>query len=609
MALGLRQGDRVVLAAENHPWWIVADQAIVGAGGVTAAIHPEQAEEELLRMTRETGAHIAIVSTMAKASLILSVDEDVSFLHTIIVMEPLEEEHHGSLRTFQEVMDLGRRSISTAEMEDRIEAVEPGDIASIVYTSGSTGRPKGVAITHENWTANMRQGLQSILARKRQERNIPLTHLVHLPLSHAYGRTGDYHSGGLSLGGRLIFAESYKTLDKTIREVRPNVLISIPRTFEKFYGGMIAGIMKQPPWKQNIFRWALKVGVEYVKATSEGRRLSARGFFKLGVAHTLVFAPIRKAAGLDRLVYTLSGGGRLSEEACNFIRALGIPVNEGYGLTETSALVSLNDPALLELDEERMSTVEKWMIDWLVDVIMMDQGRGKNPYAGLLRPLKLFMAYRKVGYRQRVRPGSVGRPVVETEVKINEDGEILVKGPQVFKGYWNLPEKTKAAFTGDGWFRTEDIGRLDKDGFLFLHDRKQNIFVLEDGRTIAPGPIEEALTDQPYIEQAFIVGEDRKYCIALIVPDFKKLYSFARSMGLQAGSKGELTALKEVQELIKEQVDEVNRRLAPYEKIRYCSVLTGYFSLKTGELTHNLKAKRRAIEKRYKTEIEAMYEE
>ena len=608
LALGLQRGDRVILIAENRPWWIVADQAIQGAGAVGVSLYPGLTESEMAFMVRDSGARFIIVSTAEKASLALNSMQNDCALETVIVMEPLEGDRPDNLFTFNEIMDLDRRGISIPEMEDRIDAVEPDDLASIIYTSGTTGRPKGVLQKQKNWMAAIRQACYSTLVSRQKERDIPLTCLVHLPLCHAYGRGSDYHVEGLSLGGHLIFAESFKTLPETIRAIRPNAINSIPLFFEKFYYKVASTVSDRSPREQVLFRWALRAGVAYTQAMAKGTKLSFTSMMKFSLANNLVFNPIKKAAGLDRLVFTICGGGKLSEEAGVFIRALGIQLIEGYGLTETCGALNFDEAELVDLPKDEITAWDHRMIDWLIDVMMVDQARGKSPHSGFLRPLKALIAYRRIGYRLRIKPGTVGRPVVNTEEKIAEDGEVLVRGPQVFSGYLNLPDETAAAFTEDGWFKTGDVGRFDDEGFLSIIDRKKDIFVTAGGKNIAPQPIEQALREQPFIEEAILLGDGRKYCTALIVPDRAMLHSYSESQDIHTESMADLLALDEIQSLIREQVNEVNRGLPRHEQVKYCSVLTKPFQTESGELTPNMKIKRRIIEQNYKDEIDAMYE-
>ncbi|HET57279.1 MAG TPA: long-chain fatty acid--CoA ligase, partial [Deltaproteobacteria bacterium] len=523
VSLGVEKGNRVALFSESRPWWIVADQAIQAAGGIGVPLYSTLTETELAFMIKDSGARALIVSTVDKAELALRLRQDGVPLSTVIIMEPWSGGRPDNLHTVSEIMERGRGHMSVRELEDMIDSVDPHDTASIIYTSGTTGNPKGVVLTQGNWMANVRQSSHSTLVRRQKERNLHLVHLVHLPLCHVYGRTTDYHVGGLHLGGVLVFAESYETLARDIREIRPNVIISIPRFFEKLYDTVQSRAESLSPRARALFNRAVAAGTKYAESMATGKALNQWDTLKLAVADRLVFSRIKNTAGLDRLVLGVSGGGRLPEEVCNFIRSLGIQLNEGYGLTETCAVLNFNEPEFIDLLEENLTRRDNRMIEWLVDVMVESQARGLSPFAGPLRALKLSIAYRHIGYRLRIKPGTVGRPVVDTEEKIADDGEILAKGPQVFSSYWNLPRETRESFTDDGWFKTGDIGGFDDEGFLSITDRKKDIIVTAGGKNIAPRPIEEALMSKRYIDQAMLVGDGRRYCTALIVPDFEKL--------------------------------------------------------------------------------------
>jgi len=339
-------------------------------------------------------------------------------------------------------------------------------------------------------------------------------------------------------------------------------------------------------------------------------RLGFLDLLQFALANILVFNKIKKTAGLDHVVLGISGGGKLSKEVCVFIRALGIQLAEGYGLTETSPVINFNEPEFAtSFDISKANWFQKKMLDLTVDLMVTKQAKGLSPYTNPLRSLSLSLAYNTLAHKLQIKPGTVGRPALWTEEKIAEDGEILVKGPQVFQGYWNLPDATKEAFTDDGWFKTGDIGEFDKDGFLTITDRKKELFVTSGGKNIAPHPIELALTAKPYIDQVCLIGDARKYISALVVPDFQELHRFSKHNGIPACSDKDLLANEQVKELIQKQVDEVNEALPRYEQIKYYKLLDKPFSVETGELTPTLKLKRRIVFEKFKDDIESMYKD
>jgi long-chain acyl-CoA synthetase len=559
-------------------------------------------------MVSDSGAKIVIVSTQEKGEMTLKAKAQGILIETIITMSSWDGAKPAGVYTFNEVMALGKQKISDQEVEKKINSVSPDDVASIIYTSGTTGKPKGAILTQKNLVSNIHQCSNSTLFRRQRERGLHLTSLVHLPLCHVFGRTTDYHVGALQQGMILVFAESFEKIPKNILEVRPNVIISIPRLWEKIYDTTKSIVSRQNKTTQSIFNWAMKLGEKYCNAMATATRMGQIDLLQFALANQLVFNKIKKTAGLDRVVLGASGGGKLSKDVCVFIRSLGIQLNEGYGLTETSPVINFNEPEFSgSFDPSKAGWFGNKMIDLTLHLMVTKQAQGLSPYTNPIRSLGLSLAYNTVAYQMQIKPGTVGKPVLWTEEKIAEDGEILVKGPQVFKGYWNLPEATAETFTEDGWFKTGDIGEFDKDGFLLITDRKKELFVSSGGKNIAPHPIELALTAKPYIEQVCLLGDARKYICALIVPDFAELHRFSKHNGIPACSDKDLVANKQIQAMIKKQVDEVNETLPRYEQIKYYKVLDKAFSVEMGELTPTLKLKRRIVFEKYKDDIESLY--
>ncbi|MCD6280859.1 MAG: long-chain fatty acid--CoA ligase [Deltaproteobacteria bacterium] len=614
--LGLKKGDRAAIFSESRPRWIIADQAIQACRAIGVPLYPTLSEDELAYMLSDSGTRIAIVSDQKKAETVLRLKKDKKDMHFeydyVVTMGPWEGERPDNVLTLNDVMDIGRKEVEASQVKEGISSVKPDDIASIIYTSGTTGRPKGVILTHTNWVSNIKQCTNSTIITRVRDMDLHLINMVHLPLCHVYGRTIDYHVGGLHLGGILAFAEDFQKLPQNILEIRPNVIATIPRFFEKTYEFIKSSVSRQKEPYRKTFEWALRTGKKFTECMATGKKMKQIDMIQFALANVLVFNKIRKLAGFERLAIAASGGGKLSEEVCVFFRSLGIQISEGYGLTETSPVINFNEPEFLGLDlsgrGKLYSAFIDKMIDWTVDAMVRQQAEGKSPYAHPISSLKLSISYNTVAHRLIVKPGTVGRPVLWTEEKIAPDGEILVKGPQVFMGYWNLPDETKEAFTEDGWFKTGDIGEFDEDGFLKITDRKKELFVTAGGKNIAPHPIELMLTVRPYIEQACLTGDGRKYITALIVPDFQKLKRYAKEKGIDNITDSELVKHPDVYELIKKQVDEVNSQLSSYEQVKYFKILDRPFSVDTGELTPTLKIKRRMIKERYADLIDSMYE-
>jgi len=608
IVLGLKKGDRIVIFSESRPRWIIADQAIQVCGAIGVPLYPTLTLEELKYMTADSGSKIVIASNQDRAEMAIKAKAQGVPIEKIIVMCSWNGAKPEGVYTFDEVIALGKGKISDEDVEKNINSVTPDDVASIIYTSGTTGKQKGAILTQKNWVANLHQASNSTLVRRQRELGLHLTFLVHLPMCHVFGRTSDYHVGALQQGGILVFAESFEKIPKNLQEIRPNVVVSIPRLWEKIYDTTKSVVARQNETTKSIFNWALKLGEKYSDAMSNATRMGQIDLLQFALANVLVFNKIKKTAGLDRVVLGISGGGKLSKDVCVFIRSLGIQLSEGYGLTETSPVINFNEPEFnSSFDISKAGWFDKKMVDLTVDLMVTKQAEGLSPYTNPIRSLSLSLAYNTVAHKLQIKPGTVGKPVMWTEEKIAEDGEILVKGPQVFKGYWNLPEATQESFTEDGWFKTGDIGEFDSDGFLRITDRKKELFVTSGGKNIAPHPIELAITAKPYIDQVCLLGDAKKYITALIVPDFSELHRFSKHNGIPAGSDKDLVANDQVKALIQKQVDEVNETLPRYEQIKYYKVLDKPFSVESGELTPTLKLKRRIVLEKYKDDIESLY--
>jgi len=609
--LGIERGETVIIFSESRPRWIIADQAIQACGAVVVPLYPTISSRDLAYMIADSEARVIIVSTREKAQQVIQDSKADTALENlqIILMGPWEGKRPDNVYTFSEIKNLGKDTVDIQSVEDSIQRVIPEDIATIIYTSGTTGQPKGVVLTQSNWVANMLQCANSQIMKREKELDLHLISLVYLPLCHVYARTSDYHVSGLYLGGILAFAQNYQTIAKDLKEIRPNIITSIPRLFEKIYDTIQGNISRQKGMYQKLFRWAIKQGRLYSESLATGNRISPIALLEFALANMLVFSKIKKIIGMDRLVIALSGGGKLSKEVCAFFRSMGVQLNEGYGLTETCPVINFNEPNLLHTKEHGpiLKLIYDKVLDMGLDLMVIKQSQGVSPYKNPFNAIKLILSYYLLLYKMRIKPGTVGRPVIWTQEKLAPDGEILVKGPQVFKEYWKKPEATAEAFTEDGWFRTGDVGMFDNDGFLIITDRKKELFVTSGGKNIAPHPIEVDLISRPFIDQVCIVGDARKYLTALIIPDFKEISRWAKDRDIEFETIEELVKMPEIKKLIKSQVDHLNNTLARFEQIQYFTILDRPFSEETGELTPTMKVKRRIVYKKYQPQIEAMY--
>jgi len=606
--LGIEKGDRVGIFAHDRPRWVIADQGIQGAGGWGVPMYPTSTDEQLAYILKDCGAKAIVVGDERLMKQAVAVKPKAPELKYIIVMTPVQDPPDPSVLNFDAVVEKGAKSAKAQdEFDKRRKALTSEDVISIIYTSGTTGEPKGAVLTQRNFTHAVVVLLENTLVKKMISRGIRLISLCHLPLCHIFGRTSDYHVQ-IAMAGQIWFAESYQKVPINLLEVRPQMLITIPRLYEKVYeivqtqGAKLTGIQKK------IYDWAFKVGSRVVDHLSEGKRLPFPLAVQFSFATTLVFSKIKKMAGLDRLVFAGSGGGALSADTNRFFRAMNIQVAEGYGLTETTSAITWNSFEFLK------PMPDKWIyrkaLDWLVDTMVVMVKEGTNPFGHPVGMLKMTVVSNLILPLLIQKPGSVGRPCKDTDIKIAEDGEILVRGPQVFQknlAYYKRAELNPETFTENGWFRTGDIGYFDKDGFVVITDRKKELLVTAGGKNVAPHPIELALCQDTFIDQACVIGDAKKYIAALLVPQFELLEKWAKDKGIKYSSRSELVKHPEVAKLYEEKVEKVNQKLARYEQVKKFSLLPVVFSEETSELTPTLKLKRRVIYKKFAKDIESCY--
>jgi len=448
--------------------------------------------------------------------------------------------------TFAQVLEKGKKIAEQKPelFEELALRIKPNDIASIIYTSGTTGIPKGVMLTHQNFVSNVKACSAVI------EFSVNDTVLSWLPLSHVLERMVTFTL--LYKGCTIAYAESMDTVAENMPEVKPHIMVSVPRLFEKIYSKVMDNVLSSSPLKRKIFFWAVKVGKEYGQKKLLNQSIPGGLQFKRNLAHKLVFSKILEKTG-GRVRFFVSGGAPLSKDIAEFFYALGLVVLEGYGLTETSPVIAVN-------------TFEN------------------------------------------LKFGTVGKPIPGVEVKIADDGEILTKGAHVMEGYYKMDAETKETLES-GWLRTGDIGHLDEEGFLVITDRKKDILVTAGGKNVAPQPIENVLKTNPYISNAVVIGDRRKFISALLVPEFEKLVEYAKSNNIVYENQSELTRKEEILNFMLAEVDRSTPNLASYEKIRKIALLDRDFEIEKGEITPTLKVKRNIVENKYKDIIDSMYKE
>lgn len=539
--LGIEPGDRVGILSENRYEWPVGDLAILSLGAVTVPIYPTLTAEQCAYMLRDAGVKVLFVSSAEQLAKILGVKERLPKLATIVTFDAAPS-GGGMTMPWAELMRRGaeaRRADGTRWAE-HVHAVRPDDLATIIYTSGTTGEPKGAMLLHSNIASNVEASLQVMKLTPED------TCLSFLPLCHIFERMAGLYAM-LQGGVTIAYAQSQDTVGADALEVRPTLLCGVPRFYEKVYGRVMEAADGFPPIRRALFDWGLGVGRRAARAFLSGTKPDAWTSLQAGLADRIVHSKIRARVG-GRLRFCISGGAPLNPGVMEFFYAIGIPVYEGYGLTETSPVICLN-PA------------------------------------------------------HRPKPGHVGPPIPGVEVKIAGNGEILTRGPHVMKGYYNAPEATDRALAG-GWFHTGDVGELDADGYLRITDRLKEIIVLAGGKKVAPQPIENRLKSNEWIAEAVLIGEKRPYITCLVVPDFAKVKALVPDANGGSGLSGH----PKVIEAVKAAIDGVNADLARFEQIKRFSLLERELTQEAGELTPSLKIKRRVVDERYAKQIEGLYE-
>jgi long-chain acyl-CoA synthetase len=545
VALGVRRGERVALLSENRYEWAVTDLATLGQGAITVPIYPTLTAPQIRFILDNAEARVCVVSTPAQLEKLLAVADSLPRLATIVVMDTPPAARDPRVRHWSAVHADGerRRAAEPGLFRALSDAVKPHDVATIIYTSGTTGDPKGAMLTHDNIASNVAAALKVIEVRPTD------TCLSFLPLCHIFERMGGFYTM-LAVGATIAYARSLDTVAADAQEVRPTILLGVPRFFEKVYARVMENAAGQPPLRRAIFHWGLGVGMKVARLRFEGKTAGLLLGFAATLADRLVGARVRARVG-GRLRCCISGSAPLAPKVMEFFFAIGIPIIEGYGLTETSPVITLNVPG-------------------------------------------------------RERPGAVGPPLPGTEVGIGADGEILARGPGIMQGYFRNEEATRAALR-DGWFHTGDVGHVDAEGNLRITDRLKDLIVTAGGKKVAPQPLEGRLKTSRWVSEAVMLGDRRPYCVALIVPNFANLEAEAKARGWPADSRRELLRSDGVRTLYQGVIDELNAGLAPFETIKRYELLERELSAEAGELTPTLKVRRKIVGQVFGDLIEGMY--
>jgi long-chain acyl-CoA synthetase len=545
--IDVRATDRVAILANSRPEWTITDLATLTLGAVTVPVYATLPPGQVGYILADAAARVVVVEDAGQASKVAEERHRLPALEQVVVMEPGPEGVRSGEIALADLVASGHQRLMTENglarlYKTRSQAIAPDQLATIIYTSGTTGHPKGVMLSHQNFVANIVDVDQMITITDDD------TALSFLPLCHAFERMVVYLY--LYKGATVAFAEAIDTIGRDMQRVRPTVMTGVPRVYEKLRARIVDAVAAAPRVRQGLFAWAVGVGHAAAQARLAGRRPGLLTRAQAGLADRLVLSKIRARTG-GRLRFVVSGSAPLGREVAEFLYAVGIPVIEGYGLTETAPVL-----AAMPLDA--------------------------------------------------VRLGTVGKALARVELTIADDGEILARGPNVMSGYYNNPEATAAAIR-DGWFHTGDIGRIDADGYLSITDRKKEIIVTAGGKNVAPQPIEALLKRDPIVAEAVLVGDRRRFVSVLLVPDFPMLEQRLAVEGSALDSPAELVTREEVRQIFQPLVDEANSTLASFEQVKRFALLPAEFSVTTGELTPTLKVKRRVVEERWRNVIEQIY--
>ena len=536
------------ILSTNTPRWAMSDYGIICSGGCTVSIYPTLIPSQIEFILNDSQAKVVFVENSDQKDKVLEIKDNCPTLEKIIVMDDSHKKSDDLIMNFMDFLnagnEFGKKSEST--FEDLVEVANPNDLLTLIYTSGTTGNPKGVMLTHHNLVSNIISTLNGINFTEKD------VFLSFLPLSHVFERMGG-HFTAFSQGCQVYYAEGIEKVADNMGEVKPTLMMSVPRLYEKMYTGVMANVKAGSPIKQKIFNWGIVTGTKLLDLKLAGKPIPWCLQKKFDIANKLVFSKIQARVG-GRLRFFISGGAPLAQKIGEFFGAAGITILEGYGLTETSPVLCANVPGATKF-------------------------------------------------------GTVGQAVKDVEIKIADDGEIIARGPNIMKGYYNNDEATKEVLDSDGWFHTGDIGEIDPEGFLKITDRKKNILITSQGKNIAPAPMENALITSPYIEQIVALGDKQNFVSALIVPSFENVEKYLSEKGISLSGNQAMVDHEEVISLINNIVEEEMKNFSKYERIKKIALLPNLLTLEKGELTPTLKVVRRIVVKNYSDYIEQIYKD
>lgn len=547
--LGVQPGDRMALLSQNRPEWVVADMAAMHTGAVCAPLYFKDPQETIAFQLKDTGASVVVCESDETLKKVLACESELPNLKHIVVMEPTQLASTKNLVQWSEVVAGGKNDLAKnqPEIEARLANTKGTDIASMVYTSGSTGVGKGVMLSHVNWTSSI-EGV-SALATAAGALGPSDVELSFLPLSHIFERAVYYSV--TSANAAIAYAESPKTVKRDMGLAKPSIAPCVPMVLDSIADGVKANVAKKSKLQQAVFKWAVGVGTEKFKLQSEGEKPGWWLNLKHKAAKRVALDKITGALGGNMKLF-ISGGAPLSKETAEFLGAIGVPVSEGYGASETLVLTA-NPP-------------------------------------------------------DRPKPGSVGKPLQGVQLRLSAEGEIQARGPMIMNGYLGLKEKTEENFTQDGWYKTGDLGKTDTDGYWYIVGRMKDQDVLQSGKKVQTGPIEELLKKNDYIDAAVLCGHNRPVEGAVVAPNWEKLEKWASGQGIDTSDRAALVADERVQKLFKSEIKKACEKLADYEQVKVVVISPESFTEANGmTTTGGMKIKRPAVLKHFAAQIEAAY--
>ena len=548
-ALGVRKGDRVALLAENCPEWSITDFAILHLGAVVVPIYPTLPSSQVAFIVRNSEAKIIVVENAKQHAKVADARADLPDLQTVVIMDAAKLAEGADVQTLESVMARGVATPLGNAYAQTWQGVSPEDLASLVYTSGTTGDPKGAMLTHGNFAGNAFMSLEHF-ERQGEAVTDRDTFLSFLPLCHVFERTTGYYLV-LAVGGTIEYSEGVRTLLDDMATAKPTIMVCVPRVYESFAERIKGAAEKEPDTKRKVFAEAIAAGQEYADNKRATGHVGPVAWAKHVAFDKLVYSTLRQKFG-GAMRFFVAGGAALSPDTARFFEAFGLPIIEGYGMTEASPVMVVNP-------------------------------------------------------NRRVKIGTVGICLPHAEVKIAADGEILFRGPNIMRGYWKNDVATAEVIDADGYLHTGDIGVLDDEGYLKITDRKKDIIVLANGKNVAPQPIEQVLKTSPFVSEIVLIGDKQNVVTALVVPNRDKLREWAASEGIAFASDDELLALPQAVKKIKTEIDGLSKdRFADYERVKKFALINATFSVDGGELTPTLKVKRKVVLAKYAKEVAAM---